>query len=126
MERRAGSVIEVEATWRRDGEAIELELLANAPGEEPIRTLRVFAPRRRLERSSDLGAEALGQVLVETSQGSLATIERPRLVEPAREAPLHTLADRDVLEMDRPRCLDQPLRARFVGGEVGGSDHVDS
>ena len=41
-----GPEIAIEATWRRNGEAIELESLANAPGEDPIRTLRVFAPDR--------------------------------------------------------------------------------
>lgn len=39
-----GPVVEIEAIWRRNGAAIELDSVASAPGEDAIRTLRVFAP----------------------------------------------------------------------------------
>ena len=42
--REDGTVIELEATWRRNGSVIELLSVVQAAGDAPVRTLRVFAP----------------------------------------------------------------------------------
>lgn len=39
-----GPVIEIEAIWRRNGEVVELDSVAESPAGSPLRTLRVFTP----------------------------------------------------------------------------------